>query len=260
MDKSGIYTITNLLDNKIYVGYATNFRKRKGDHISNLRKNKHKNIHLQRAFNRDGENNFKVELLEEYPINILPSMENYWCNLLNAHNPNFGYNILPTSDFGLITHSKESREKISKALKGRKLSKEHKEKCKTINIGRKHTEEAKVKMKMALHENVKKGSIKLNEEQVKEIIYLINTGEKSSIIAKKFNVSRWTIANIKYNKQWKFLDKEYIKSNKSRYSIEQINRVREELNNNKAVKEISLELNIPTGIIYKIKYRHNYGM
>ena len=39
MDKSGIYTITNILDNKIYVGYATNFRKRKGDHISNLRKN-----------------------------------------------------------------------------------------------------------------------------------------------------------------------------------------------------------------------------
>ena len=39
MDKSGIYTIANILDNKIYVGYATNFRKRKGDHISNLRKN-----------------------------------------------------------------------------------------------------------------------------------------------------------------------------------------------------------------------------
>ena len=64
MDISGIYTITNLLDDKIYVGYATNFRKRKGDHISRLRKNKHKNIHLQRAFNRDGENNFKIELLQ----------------------------------------------------------------------------------------------------------------------------------------------------------------------------------------------------
>ena len=43
MDKCGIYTITNTIDNKVYVGYATNFRKRKAAHLSDLRKNKHKN-------------------------------------------------------------------------------------------------------------------------------------------------------------------------------------------------------------------------
>lgn len=260
MDKSGIYTITNLIDNKIYVGYATNFRKRKAAHLSDLRKNKHKNIHLQRAFNRGGESNFVCELIEECPIELLPSMENYWSNLLNSHNPKFGYNILPTSNVGIITHSQETREKLSKSHLGKKLSQETIEKIRKVNTGRKHTEDAKNNMKTSLHENIKQGSIKLSEIQVREIIGLINSGEKSSKIARKYNVSRWTIANIKYDKQWKFIDKGFVKQNKSRYSIEQIQQVKSRLSNNIKVREISLELNIPIGIIYKIKARPNYGM
>ena len=230
MDKSGIYTITNILDNKIYVGYATNFRKRKGDHISNLRKNKHKNIHLQRAFNRDGESNFKIELLEEYNIDILPSMEHYWRNLLQTHNPEKGYNILPTSESGLITHSKETRDKISKSKLGIKLSKEH---CKNIGLaktGIKLSEKTKNKLRIKTQESCKKGAIKLTETQVLEIVTLINKGMKSSEIAMQFNVTRHTIANIKYNKQWTFIDKGFVKQNKSRLSLKEIKEVREKSN------------------------------
>lgn len=260
MDKSGIYTITNILDNKIYVGYATNFRKRKGDHISNLRKNKHKNIHLQRAFNRDGESNFKIELLEEYDIDILPSMEHYWCNLLQTHNPEKGYNILPTSEFGLITHSKETRDKISKSKIGIKLSKEH---CKNIGLaktGIKLSEKTKNKLRIKTQESCKKGVIKLTETQVLEIVNLINKGIKSSEIAKQFDITRHTVANIKYNKQWNFIDKGFIKTNKSRLSLNQIEEVRNKANNGVKYKVISEEYKIPFSMVSKIKNNLKYGL
>ena len=260
MDKSGIYTITNLIDSKIYVGYATNFRKRKGDHFANLKNNKHKNIHLQRAYNKYGKDNFICELIEECEVEHLTSQENYWSNLLDAHNPKRGYNIRPTGIDTLVSHSQETKDKISKSHLGKKLSKETIEKLKIINTGRKHTEKSKDNMREAMYENVKGGCIKLNETQVKEIIGLINSGEKSSKIAEKFGVDRHTISNIKYNKQWKFIHKGIVRQNKSRYSVEQINLVKQKLSENKIIKEISLELNIPIGIIYKIKARPNYGM
>ena len=260
MDKSGIYTITNILDAKIYVGYATNFRKRKAAHLSDLRKNKHKNTHLQRAFNRDEESNFKIELLEQYNIDILPSMEHYWCNLLQAHNPKKGYNILPTSEFGLITHSKETRDKISKSKIGIKLSKEH---CKNIGIsktGITPSEETRGKLRIKAQEACKNGAIKLTETQVLEIVNLINKGIKSSEIAKQFNITRHMVANIKYNKQWNFIDKGFIKQNKSRLSLDEIKTIREKANNKISYKIISEEYNIPFSMISKIKNNLQYGL
>lgn len=205
MDKSGIYKITNLLDSKIYVGYATNFRKRKAAHLSDLRKNKHKNIHLQRAFNRDGEINFKIELLEECLKDKLIEREDYWCKKLNTHNDKFGYNLLGTGEKGLIQHSDETKQKMSNLKLGYKCSEEH---CKNIGlakIGTIPSEETKNKLRVSIQEVYKKGVLKLNEETVLKIVELINKGIKSSIIAKEFNVERHTISNIKSGKSWSFV-------------------------------------------------------
>lgn len=260
MDKSGIYTITNLIDNKIYVGYATNFRKRKGDHFANLNSNKHKNIHLQRAYNKYGRDNFICELIEECEVEHLTSQENYWSNLLDTHNPKRGYNIRPTGVDTLVSHSQETRNKISKSKIDIKLSEEH---CKNIGLSKKDiplSEEHKEKLKIKTYEANKKGIKKLNEEKVKEIVTLINQGIKTSVIAKQFNVDRHVISKIKYNKMWTFIDKGVIKQNKSRYSIEQIQQVKDRLKDNIKVRDISIELNISIGVIYKIKDRPNYGM
>lgn len=43
------YTITNIQNNKKYVGITTNPTKRKNEHFNNLKQNKHVNIHLQNA-------------------------------------------------------------------------------------------------------------------------------------------------------------------------------------------------------------------
>jgi group I intron endonuclease len=171
--KSGIYTITCLINNKVYVGRSKDWKKRLKEHKSILNKNQHLNQHLQSAWNKYREENFTFELLEEYEEEFLPSMEHWWCNMLNVHNREFGYNIEPTSPFGMTHLSKETKEKLSKSLKGRvvwnkevsctqetkdkikktcigkKTSAETKEKQKKAKLGKKHTNEAKENMKIA---------------------------------------------------------------------------------------------------------------
>lgn len=123
---SGIYTITNLLNNKILVGYSNDFKKRKSQHFKELREGIHKNDYLQRAFNKDGEANFEFDVLEYYPDEgfILPSMENYWTNMLNTHNREFGYNLRPTNPYDKVIQTAETRKKMSEANKGKKWSEE----------------------------------------------------------------------------------------------------------------------------------------
>lgn len=62
--KSGIYSITNVLNKKIYIGSAVNIKKRWSDHRYCFLKNKHHNSHFQSAWNLYGESNFKFEVIE----------------------------------------------------------------------------------------------------------------------------------------------------------------------------------------------------
>lgn len=170
---SGIYIITNILRNKVYIGRSKNWKKRLNQHKLDLIKQRHPNDHLQNSFNVDALENFTFELLEEYPVEFLPSMENWWCNMLNAHNREYGYNIEPTSPYGMIrlsqetknklsaklkgrtgtwigrTHSEETKAKISKAKTGKKVSEEVKEKQRIVKLGKKYTEEARKNMSKA---------------------------------------------------------------------------------------------------------------
>lgn len=120
---SGVYTITNLKNNKIYVGETFDVHRRLKSHKNDLINARHGNIHLQRAFDIDGLNLFIFELLESYPISICPAMEHYWCNILKTHDPNFGYNIRLTTTLGKVgKHSDESKRKLSLAHTGKIIS------------------------------------------------------------------------------------------------------------------------------------------
>ena len=95
MDKIvGIYTIQNKLDNKIYVGQSVDVNNRLIHHRKRLRANNHDNIHLQSAYNKYGESYFLFELLVECNENFLNSEESYWCNILNAYDDKYGYNLV----------------------------------------------------------------------------------------------------------------------------------------------------------------------
>jgi group I intron endonuclease len=68
MDKTkqliiGVYKISNIVSGRYYIGYSTNINKRFTVHRSKLKQNCHDNIFLQRAYNLDGEDNFKYDII-----------------------------------------------------------------------------------------------------------------------------------------------------------------------------------------------------
>lgn len=75
----GIYKIINIVSNSFYIGSAVNLQRRKARHFSELRKGKHNNRHLQRAWDKYGEQAFVFVVLEEPPEHVdLLECENVW--------------------------------------------------------------------------------------------------------------------------------------------------------------------------------------
>lgn len=105
-----IYKITNKLDNKIYVGKTTKSLSQRFKAHCYMAKHieEYKFIsYLYRAMNKDGEENFKIELLESCENELeLNEKERYWIDKLQSQNPTIGYNIQDGGEGGSV-RSKE---------------------------------------------------------------------------------------------------------------------------------------------------------
>lgn len=116
--KSGIYRITNTINGLFYIGSAKRFQHRQAQHLYDLRKNKHRNAHLQHAFSLYGEQAFVFDVVEIVDdLSLLTEREQYYIDSLRPP-----YNIIPTarSQFG-FKHSETSRKKMSESAKKRKI-------------------------------------------------------------------------------------------------------------------------------------------
>lgn len=60
----GIYQIKNTNNNKVYIGSAASFKNRWNQHKKDLIKGKHRNIHLQNAYNLHGADVWEFTVLE----------------------------------------------------------------------------------------------------------------------------------------------------------------------------------------------------
>jgi group I intron endonuclease len=133
--KGGIYIICNSIDQRVYIGSCQKFSKRYNYHICDLLKKKHRNLHLQFFVNKYGINCLFfgfLEIIEKNNFELL-SRENYWIQIFNKCDPvihgindKYLFNICPKAGntFG-IKFSKEAKEKMSKAKKGKPLSEDH---------------------------------------------------------------------------------------------------------------------------------------
>lgn len=152
MMRSGVYEILNAVNGKVYIGSAVNFKKRRAGHLYHLRRNTHRNPHLQCAWNKYGEDSFLFLPVEHVVLdkNELVSREQFWIDALNACDRAKGYNISPTagSQLGLV-HSEKTRLKMSLAHKGHETSDETRAKISKAQKGQKrspHSAETKQKM------------------------------------------------------------------------------------------------------------------
>ncbi len=100
--RAAIYLIFNVLSKKAYVGYTEILGKRWANHRNRLRANKHKNLHLQSAWNMYGEGAFIFSVLEDLPSHLskkeYEEIETKWVLFYESHKSEFGYNsVLPGS-------------------------------------------------------------------------------------------------------------------------------------------------------------------
>jgi len=151
MKTVGIYSITNLKNDKVYIGSTKNFERRYYYHLNDLKNNKHFNIHLQRAYNIDGEKFFIYNLVEECEDVELIKKEEYYIEKFNSCDEKFGYNInskadRPPSWFGK-KHSDETKEKMSISQKDKFISDYVKQRASETHKGKKISDENKLFLK-----------------------------------------------------------------------------------------------------------------
>ncbi len=213
--KSGIYCIKNLINGKVYVGGTIRLGHSFSDRKWKLNNNENKpNKGLQYDWNKHGESSFEFIVLEYVKdLNRLDDVETLWIEELDATNKNYGYNVYPEGGNCKGRKrdnpvSKETREKMSKSFKGRipwnkgrPRSEKTKKKISETLTGNKLSEEHKKKIGEA-SKGENNPSAKLNEWQVRVIKRCLELGIKQLDLAKIFNVTDTTIANINTGRTW----------------------------------------------------------
>jgi predicted DNA-binding protein YlxM (UPF0122 family) len=176
----GIYTITCMGDNKVYVGQSQRINIRFNMHKSQLRHNRHRNSYLQRAWNKYGEDSFLFEIKEVCSLDELNDREKFWVDKLEANHEDKGFNLTDGGD-GVrgYKHTKETKAYLSKYWK---------DKQKGYNNFR----------------------AVLTESDVKGIISLLLDHVSMDKIAKQYGVCKSTIQMIKEKKTWPHLTKDVV--------------------------------------------------
>lgn len=136
--KSGIYRMTNLTSNKIYIGSSINLGHRFTCYYSLKHIERWKTSIICKALIKYGYSGFKLENLEYCAPEKCIEREQYYFNILNPE-----YNILKTA--GSRLGFKNSEETLMK-FRERKHSEETKAKISLAQVGRKHSEETKAKL------------------------------------------------------------------------------------------------------------------
>ena len=131
----GIYVIKNTINDKMYIGQSVDIYHRWMQHKADLRNDHHHNEHLQRAWNKYGEENFEFCVLTECDESELNNLEKSLIVDYRSHDGCYGYNLTLGGD-GCIGLSQESIEKMRKSLTGRCLPEDTRKKISEANKGK----------------------------------------------------------------------------------------------------------------------------
>lgn len=86
---TGIYKITCLATDEVYIGQSVAIARRWATHKRELKNGIHYNTHLQRTYNKYGEESFSYEILEQCPKNKLNEREKFYIKLYDSFNNGF---------------------------------------------------------------------------------------------------------------------------------------------------------------------------
>ena len=186
--KSGIYAIINTCNNKIYIGQSKSVKSRVSRHKTELKHNKHKNIYLQREFNKYGESCFEFKVIEFCAESEMTEKEKRYIMLHKTNDYNNGFNM---TDGGENTvwndEARKRRSGKGNPMYGKKASEKQREAVRIANLG---------------------SSDKLLPEDVRAIKEKLLSEEPVENIAKIFNVTTSAIHKIYRLKNWGWVAEE----------------------------------------------------
>jgi group I intron endonuclease len=181
-----IYKITNLVNGHFYIGSSQNFIKRYYTHLNHIRINKSSCTVLIRAVIKYGENNFKLEIIEECETQDLLAREQHYLDTLL---PEYNVAKIAGSNTG-IKRSKETKEAKSAQQKQNWQNTEYKDKHLKL-----------------LSKNWKSGEAhsmaKLTESDVVKIKTKLQLGHKPKEVADMLGLSYYSVKDIHRGKTWK---------------------------------------------------------
>ena len=119
-ERSGIYSIMNIINGKRYIGSSRNLYDRLRTHLSLLKNNRSHNNHLQSSWNKHGEDSFLFMVLEFCEEEVRFDREQEFINFIIPEY-NFSEEVIP--NIGRVI-SEEQKKKISNTLKKKYESKE----------------------------------------------------------------------------------------------------------------------------------------
>jgi group I intron endonuclease len=215
----GIYKIENILNGDLYIGLSADLNRREKGHFLKLRNNKHCNIHLQNAWNKYGEENFKFKVILYCESEELTYYEQ---KLVDLWIPS--YNIcrecvknglgtkkseeekIKLSEMRLgdknpfygKKHSEETKKMYSESRKGVKKSEEHKKKISEAHIGMKESEETI--RKVVANRNPPSGMSHVNfktKDEVMKVKNLLNSRITIHEISEITGFCRKTIRKVR---------------------------------------------------------------
>lgn len=158
--KAIIYSIENIKNGDCYIGSTTNHNRRKSRHFEDLRNGNHHSIILQRAFNKYGESNFCVYVIESFTYSSKEEILSKEQDYLDAVNPKYNVCVTAGSQLGSVRNEAfkkacaermRGKEPWNKGKKTGKHSETHKKNRSAAMIGHvvKPSTRDKIKVKVS---------------------------------------------------------------------------------------------------------------
>jgi hypothetical protein len=198
--KKGIYKILNTINNKCYIGSSIDLYNRGSTYKCLMKKGQLHNKHLQASFNKYGLENFQFIVLKICTSKItIKQLHNLEQKFINNINPEYNKRKIVDTNH-LLTHSQETKNKISSSLKkafkeGIKKSyriQEHNISVSLFDLNGNHIRDFKGLSFCAEYLNVKYQSVKytINSERRKIKNYHVLKTEEKHLINNFLNIPK----------------------------------------------------------------------